>query len=149
VTHLRKTIRDAVTSRVTGLTTTSTRVYKSRNLPLTTAELPALCVYARGDRPDYDVPSAMGPPKIARTIELHVQGYVKDSDASTIEDTLDGIAEEVETAMYTSAFTGVMALQLGDQTIEVEDAGDESLGTIDMVFNVTYRAAEGAPGTAT
>lgn len=149
MTHLRKIIRDAVVARVTNLTTTEMRVYKSRNLPLTATELPALCVFARMDRPDYDAPSAMGLPAIARVIELHIQGYVKDSDATTIEDTLDEIAEEVETAMYLTPFAGLQAVQLGEQTIEAEDSGDETLGMIDMVFNVTYRAAEGAPGTAT
>jgi hypothetical protein len=150
MTHIRKSIRDAAVTTVTGLTTTSTRVYKGRNLPLTTSEFPCLCVYARGESYDYgEAAFSGGKAWPQRIVELHVQGYVKASDTSVIEDTLDLIAEEVETAVFAaSSFGGALGMTLGEQTISVDAQGDETLGTIDMVFNVLYRTAEGAPGTA-
>lgn len=149
MTHLRKSIRDAAATAVTSLTTTSTRVYKSRNLPLTSAEFPSLLVYARSDTPDYTDSSMGARQLVPRTVELHVQGMVKDSDSAVIEDTLDLIAEEVETALFAAfPFANAYGLQLAEQTLSVDASGDETLGTIDMVFNVLYRAAEGAPGTA-
>lgn len=149
MTHLRSGIRDAAVSAVTGLSTTSTRVYKGRNLPLTASEFPSLCVYARADAPNYS-DAAMGVRTIVpRVVELHIQGFVKDTDSSVIEDTLDAITEEVETALF-AAFPLASALNmtLGEQTLSVVDEGDESLGTVDIVFNVMYRSAEGSPGTA-
>ena len=86
---------------------------------------------------------------VPRMIELHVQGFVKDSDTSVIEDTLDLIAEEVETALFAAfPFGSALGMTLGEQTLSVDAQGDESLGVVDMVFNVMYRTAEGSPGTA-
>ena len=149
MTHLRTTIRDAVTTTVTNLTTTGTRVYKSRNLPLSAAEFPCLCVYARADVPEYaDAVFTGGKVWPVRNLEMHVQGYVKDSDTSVIHTTLELIAEQVETAIFTTIPTGAYGVTLGEQTIQIEDSGDETLGTIDMVFTIIYRAAEGAPGVS-
>ena len=150
MTHLRKTIRDSVATLVTGLATTGARVYKSRNLPLTTAEFPCLCVYARSDTPDYDQAAFSGGKAYpVRTVDVHIQGYVKDSDAKTIENTLDLIAEEVETVLFSGdgILGGSIGTNLGSQTISLDDAGDETLGTIDMSFDVLYRIIEGVPGT--
>lgn len=149
MTHLRKTIRDSTATRLTGLTTTGSRVYKSRNLPLTATEFPCLAIYARSDAPDYaDAAFSGGVAYPVRTVELHVVGYVKDTDSSAIEDTLDTIAEQVEVAIFNGALTGAMGLTIGEQTISVDASGDETVGVVDIVFNAMYRAAEGAPGTA-
>lgn len=149
MTHLRKTIRDAAATAVTGLATTSTRVYKSRNLPLVAAEFPCVLVFARSDSPDYEGAAFSGGVAYpVRSLELHVQGYAKDTDSSAIEDTLDTIAEEVETAIFDAAFTGALGVRLGGQSISVDASGDETLGVVDMVFVVLYRTAEGTPGTA-
>jgi hypothetical protein len=150
VTHIRTSIREGAVTLVTGLTTTSTRVYKSRNLPLTTAEFPCLCVFARGEAYDYAQAGFSGGKAYpVRNVDLHIQGYVKDSDSSAIETTLDTIAKEVETALFAGfPFGGAFGMTLGSQEIEVNSDGDESFGSIDMVFNVAYRTVEGLPETA-
>lgn len=148
MTHLRKTIRDSAATRLTGLTTTGARVYKSRNLPLTTAEYPCIAIYARSDVADYaDAGFSGGLAYPVRTVELHVVGYVKDTDSAAIEDTLDAIAEEVETALFASALTGTHGITLGEQSISVDAGGDETVGSVDIVFNAMYRTREGSPGT--
>ena len=43
--HVRTSIRTAIASRLTGLTTTGSRVYPSRIQPLADANLPCLRVY--------------------------------------------------------------------------------------------------------
>jgi len=148
VTHVRKTIRDAAATAVTGLATTSTRVYKSRNLPLQAAEFPSLCVYARADEASYESSAFVGGvPRPTRRVELHVEGYQKDADGAAIEDTLDAIAEEVETAIF-GAFAAApyWACHYGGATTETNAESEETLATIDLVFFISYRAADGAPG---
>ena len=150
MTHIRTGIRDAAATAVTGLTTTGARVYKSRTLPLTAVELPALCVYARAESYDYgEAAFSGGRAYPVRAVELHVQGFVKDTDSSAIETTLDVIAKEVETAIYAAFPLGSsFGMTLGSQNTEVNADGDESLGVIDMVFQVAYRTVEGLPETA-
>jgi len=149
MSHVRQNVRTAAAAAVTNLATTGTRVFMSRTLPLRQGDFPCLAVYARADAPDYS-DSTMGVQQLVpRTIELHVQGFVKELDDEDIEDTLDDIAEEVETALFAAfPFANAYGMTLGEQTLQVDTSGDESLGVIDMVFNVLYRTAEGAPGTA-
>lgn len=151
MTHVRKSIRDAATSAVVGLATTGSRVYASRNLPLTNPEFPCLCVYARSDNPDYESAAFSGGVSFpVRTVALHVQGFVMALDAPSAEDTLDLIAEEVETAIFAAfPFGGALGLTLGSQDLAVDSSGNQSLFSIDMVFNVIYRTAEGHPGDPT
>lgn len=150
MTHIRTSIRDAAASAVTSLTTTGARVYKSRNLPLTAAEFPCLCVFARGETYDYgDAGFSGGKAYPQRLIDLRVQGYVKDSDAATIETTLDVIAKEVEVALFAAfPFGSAQGMTLSEQTLQIDASGDESLGVIDMGFQVMYRTAEGLPETS-
>ncbi len=150
MSHIRQNVRTAAAAAVTGLATTGDRVFMSRALPLRQGDFPCLAVYARSDTPDYESAAFSGGVAYpVRTIELHVQGFVKELDDEDIEDTLDDIAEEVETALFaTQPLATSMGMTLGEQIISVDEQGDETLGVIDMVFNVLYRTPEGDPGTA-
>lgn len=146
--HIRSQIRGAVTTAVTGLTTTGARVYESRVLPLGSTEMPCLCVYAREDSPidDDGAMSGVIPPRhLVRQIELHIEGYAGADDG-----TLDVIAEEVETAVFGSAALRalVVDMRVGPTTLRVDGESSSLLGVVDLVFYMLYRAAEGAPGTA-
>ena len=148
MTHARKQLRDAVASAVTGLTSTGARVFKSRNLPMGATELPALCVYARQDTPDYDA-GAFGA-IVVRVLEVHVQGYAARVDSEDLDARLDAMAAEVEEAIYADPTFGGLAhgTRMGAQVLEVDPDGDQSLGVVDMTFDVIYRTAEGAPSAA-
>lgn len=127
---------------VTGLTTTSTRVYSSRFLPLGAALLPALCVYTRTDTPDYSRGHMQKTPR--RVLDVHVEGYVKGDDQSVMDD----IAAEVEAAIFASSIGATYGpLWLGEQTMTVDGEGENLLSVIDMVFRVDYATVEGAPNT--
>lgn len=143
--HQRETIRSALATAVTSLSTTGARVYVNRVLPLEAADLPALCVYTRVDTPDY--PGGHMGPSVApkRLLEAHVVGYV-DGDDQTV---LDDIASEVETAVFASSALAATCdgIWLGEQTASVDGEGETLISMIDMVFNIAYRVAEGAPGT--
>lgn len=149
MSHIRQNVREAAAAAVTGLATTGTNVFKSRTLPLRQGDFPCLAVYARSDSPDYAQASMGDRTLVPRVIELHVQGFVKQLDDEDLEDTLDDIAEEVEGALFDAfPFGTAIGLTIGQQTLDVDTQGDETLGVIDMVFNVMYRTAEGSPGTA-
>ena len=47
--HVRQQVREAVSTLLTGLTTTESRVYQSRITPLQANELPALLVATNGE----------------------------------------------------------------------------------------------------
>lgn len=158
--HARQQIRDALATAVTGLTTTATRVYKSRSLPLNATDLPALCVYAREDQVDYALGRMANTPQ--RTCEVHVEGYVKvETSASlsggnwqiaseAVDNTLDAIAAEVETAVFANAALLAkcsMGFYLDRQELRLDTAGDENVGVIDMAFQARYATVEGAPET--
>lgn len=128
---------------VTSLATTSTRVYSSRVLPLTTAAFPCLCVYTRSDTPDYAAGHMARTPR--RELEIHVEGYVRGDDQSVLDD----IAAEVETAVFGSAALAAFGpMWLGEQTMGVDGEGEALLSTIDMIFRCQYATVEGSPQTA-
>ena len=141
--HAREQIRGAIVTALTGLTTTGSRVYASRALPLTAADLPALCVYTRTDTPDYAAGVMANRPR--RILQVHIEGYVDGDD----QDVLDDIAAEVETALYGSATLGALVggIELGEQVMRVDGEGSELVSVIDLVFNMSYSTAEGTPGT--
>jgi hypothetical protein len=142
--HYREQIRKAAVTAVTGLTTTAARVKSGPAYNLADNMSPTLVVWARTSTPDYERGQLASSPLWA--VELIVEGYVKTHD--TLLDTLDDIASEVETAIYTDAALIALCngfIELGEQTIEFDTDGDMPLGKIEMIFNVFYHALEGAP----
>ena len=142
--HYREQIRKATIIAVTGLTTTSTRVESGPVYNLTDTMSPTLAVWARRSTPDYEAGQMQCAPQWA--IEIVIDGYVK--AFTDLQDTLDDIASEVETAIY--ANSALLALcnnyiAMGEQTIEFDLEGDKPLGKIEMIFNAFYHAAEGSP----
>jgi len=47
--HVRQQLREAIATAITGLTTTSTRVFQSRVYPIEVGQLPCLVVTSDGD----------------------------------------------------------------------------------------------------
>jgi len=143
VPHVREQVRSAVVAAVTGLTTTSARVYNSRVLPVGATLLPCLCVYTRTDTPDYARGHMARTPR--RVLDVHVEGYVKGDDQTVMDD----IAAEVETALFASATVNAFGpFWLGEQTMSVDGEGENLISVIDMVFRCEYATVEGAPLTA-
>lgn len=141
--HVREQIRGAVVTAVTGLATTSTRVYNSRTLPVGASLLPCLCIYTRTDTPDYSRGQMARTPR--RVLDIHVEGYVKGDDQTVLDD----IAAEVETALFASATVQAFGpFWLGEQTMSVDGEGEHLVSVIDMVFRCDYATVEGAPNTA-
>lgn len=145
--HLRRQIREAIGTAVTGLTTTTTHVYQSRVYDLADANLPALLIYTRQERSE---PSTVHPNRVvSRTVEVEVVGVAKVT--ADLDDTLDLIAKEVETALAGPP-SGVRAvaedLRLVSTSIEMSGEGEKPTGRITLLYEADYFNAENAPDVA-
>lgn len=143
--HLRKRIRHAAATRLTGLATTGSRVYRARVYPLEDANLPGLLIYTNAERSERMTMPAPG--VLERRLELVVEGYAKDT--TDLDDTLDQIAKEVEVAIAGDFGLGGLAKVASLTTTEVEmvNGAEVPVGMIRLTFEVRYMALEEAPDT--
>lgn len=143
--HLRRQIREAAAALVTGLGTTASRVFQMRIYPLQAAELPGLLVFTNDEaavRTSFPAPSLM-----ERRLELVIEGYAKAT--SNLDDTLDGIAKEVEVAIAGDYTFGGKAKSttLRSTQIQMVEA-DQPIGLVRLTFDVMYYALDNAPDVA-
>lgn len=141
MTHLRKQIRDNVTTTLTGLTTTGSNVYQSRVHPNEAAKLPCLNIYTLSESEER---ITMGPnPKYQRELELVVEGYAKAT--SNLDNTLDAIALEVEEALATDLSRGGLAhdTMLEDTEVELVGEGEQPIGMVKLTYNIRYVTTAG------
>lgn len=144
--HHRETVRDAIVSAVTGLTTTGSRVYRSRVYSLAADKLPGLVVYCRSETSEPELVVGI-PRKLVRVAQFVIEGYARAT--ADVDETLDDIAAEVETAIGGSQLSNAARdCTLTGTDIDFADGGDVPLGIIRMTFAVTYRTAENAPTAA-
>lgn len=153
-THVRQQIRDYLVTALTGLTTTGSRVFKSRPLhrQLQTSELPALLIYTDGEDVSADT---MGGPlgQIERTLRVRIEAVVRGTSA--FDDNIDLIIKEVEIALNASntVFTlnnlsrrGIVLQAVEDP--EFDGEGDKVVGRVAMTWVAIYRTVANAPATA-
>jgi hypothetical protein len=145
--HLRKQIRDAVTTALTGLTTTGAHVYASRVYPLQDTELPALRLFAESETSERVTLPAPG--LMARALRLRIEAVAKAT--ADLDDTLDLICKEVETAlaMPCAALAGLaQSITLAGTEIMLAGTAEQPVGQAAMLYDVSYVAAENAPDVA-
>ncbi len=141
--HVRKQIRDELVSNVlNGLTTTAANVSSGRVYTLQGSDLPALLVSDENEVIDLDAGSLDAP---MRELEVTVTGIVELN--SGLEDTLDLIAAEVETAMRVDITQGGLAIgtDLQATTKELSGEGEKKTGKIIMLYRIQYRTPFGDP----
>lgn len=132
--HARQQIREAIATRVTGLTTCGTRVFQSRMVPQET--LPCLLVATNDEEIN---PGTIGS-VYERFLTVSIRGLAKVT--STLDDTLDTIAAEVETAMAAEYWAELTAIN-----VDFDETLDKPAGRIELLYRVTYRTAASVPGT--
>jgi hypothetical protein len=145
--HLRRQIREAVASAVTGLATTGAHVYQSTVYPLEDANLPALLVLAETET---TLQLTMhGPGTLQRSLAVDVIAIAKAT--ADLDDTLDQIAKEVEIALAppVTALTG-LAKSIGPPQTEITLVGsaDKPVGRMRLRYEVEYFTADNAPDVA-
>lgn len=146
--HIRRQVRDAVVTRVTGLATTGTRVFKHRVDPLEASDCPALLV--RNGAENIGRASIAAPNPVQRRLQtVYISPHVRASSA--VDDALDQVAKEVEVAMLAS----IDAITLGGLAIDctliaideprISGEGDRLVAAMDMQFQILINAREGIP----
>ena len=136
MSHARQQIREACAALVTGLTTTGSRVFQSRMRPQASASLPCLLVTTNDEE---ITPGTIGT-IYERSLLLSIRGFAMGS--ATLDDTLDQIAVEVETAMAAYYRATLTAIE-----IDFDDEIEKPVGSVDLRYRVMYHTAAGTPGT--
>lgn len=146
--HLRRQIREAIATAVTGLATTATRVFQSRVYPLERAgDLPGLLVFSLTESSEG---SSLGAPRLMTRV-LRVQVVAVAEATADLDDTLDQICKEVEIAlaMPCAALAGIAkSITLSATDIELQGTSVRPVGQAAMTYEVVYIAAEDAPDVA-
>lgn len=144
--HRAEQIVDAVIGKVTGLTTTGARVYRSRTADLADANLPALVVSLGPDTPRSDGGSSSWS-YIDGDLEIQIAGVVKETSDSAAEEKLNLIRKEVTIALmadYRQGLSFVMNTTEGQAAPELERS-DKVRGTMRMAFTFHYRRSRTDP----
>lgn len=140
--HLHKQIRAAIVTALTGLTTTSTRVYANRLQPLPDALSPTLLITL--DEETATPVTFHTNPIYERELRLTVAALVKATSA--LDDTLDLISKEVETALAGGITLSGRRLDFTYTGMSFDDEqSDKPVGIKRMSFTVPFTAAANAP----
>ena len=146
--HLRRQIRDAMVTALTGLATTGANVFGSRVYPLQDANLPALRVSTPAE--EINILSMGYDRLMERTLTVTVDACVK--AVSGYENSVDQIVKEVEVVLGAGAnlTLGALCKHVTLRSINTELAGDaeKPIAVATMNFEVLYVAALSAPDVA-
>lgn len=141
--HVRQQLRESVATAVTGLSTTGSRVYQSRVYPLTDSNLPCLLVTSDGDKSE--AITVHSPYQQERATTIRIEGVAK--AVSNIDDTLDTISKEVETAIANSSTAIVKGLFYQGAQIDYDGSGEQPIGKVTMIFTKDLYTLSNAPDT--
>ncbi len=144
--HVRKQIRDAIKTALTGLATTGANCYQSRVFPFESTKLPALLIYTKSETTDFDTISL--PRDVMRVLEINVEAYVQGT--ANYDNTLDQIAVEVEEAIAADVTLGGLTKDLQTVAFEADFSGDgeQTVAIGRFTISATYRTLENDVETA-
>lgn len=138
MTHRRKEIRDAVVTLLGNASVVASgRVYSNRNLAVESDLLPVLNVYTADEGEQVlDVTGA----SLIRTMPLIVEIRAKAANNATIDDTLDALADSVETAMESDPTLGGLAtdITLESTSLAASAEGDYSVGRARLTYRTRF-----------
>lgn len=140
--HLHKQIRDALVTALTGLATTGSRVYANRLMPMADANVPGLRIAL--DSEESNVLTMHQPHTQDRTLNLVVECCAK--AATGLDDTLDQISKEVETALSAGITISGINLQVLYAGMTFSDELiDKPVGIKALRFAIPFAAMNNAP----
>ena len=144
--HVRKQIRDAIVTALTGLGETGTNVFRSRIYPLEKTKLPALCIFTRTETTEFDTMTINR--STMRNLEVAVEAYVNMTLA--YDNKLDAIAVQVEEALAADVTLGGLAKDTQVTAFEADLSGDgeKPVAVGRFTVAVQYRTAENDVETA-
>ena len=146
--HLRRQIREAAATLLTGLATTGSNVFQNRVYPLQDGDLPALRIFTQAESVEANTIGADPARLQERTLSLVVEGCVKDPDG--FDDTADAICKEVEVAIAGNNTLGGLCkwVQLTSTEIEMDGETAQPIAIVRLTFQVFYITALNAPDVA-
>ena len=144
--HLRRQIRERIAADVTGLVTTGSNVFQARVYPLEDSALPCLLVYSTSE--ESEILNQGTPRLLSRTLNITIQGVAAESP--DIDDKLDLIAKEIETALSADRDINSLAQDsfLTSTEIEINADGAKTVGTLRLNYQIDYRVYDNAPDVA-
>lgn len=130
--HLRNQIRDAVVAALSGNTDAGTNVTPSRVYPF--ASLPGICVYTPIEESEPDTTT-----HLLREVDIVIEAYAD----TTLDDTIDDLAADIETAMSTDSTFGGLCLfsWLSGTETDLTNEAEKAKGVITLTFKAQYRTA--------
>ncbi len=143
--HERQAIRDAIVAALVSQTSAGTRVSKSRREPVRSVELPAISVYVESEKTN-EKTFLTAPVELERILTVSIDAWVSadGKEADRLEDTLDAIALQVETAMDvdtnlsgTAYWSALAATELG--TLAAAE-GRRPMGCAHLEYTVVYHS---------
>lgn len=141
--HVRRQIREAVATALTGLSTTGARVSQARMAPRRASDLPCLLVETADERIEQTAQS-----RLTRELTVIVRCFAKANTA--LDDTLDQIAGEVETALAAAGTLGGLVpggVTPVQASIDFDDTLEQPAGVLVMEYRAVYFGALGSPNT--
>ena len=138
--HVRKSIRDNITTTLTGLTTTGSNVFQTRLFPIEESKVPALCIYTKSEESEYATLTT--PRTQTRALEVMVEAYVKGT--ANLDNTIDTISVEVEEALATDVTRGGYAKDTRITSVDIDYSGEaeQSVGVARFTVAVDYATVE-------
>lgn len=151
MTSIRAAVRESVKKILINATEAGERVYKMRMAPLKARLMPALSIYTLDETIDEESIKT-APRYYQRRLLLQIEGVVAgrgDSERSSagdealedlVDDRLDSLAAEVETALVTDETLGGLVgdLWLSRTELVLMEQGEDTFGVARMTFTVLY-----------
>lgn len=125
------------------------RVFVNRRLPIASSEGFSISVDWSEDTADYSAGMLSSIPQRNLTLAVNIISRAE-GIANPPQAKLDEFAVSVEEKIYSDqTFTGkALGVEISSYTQEIDNDGENTVGSIKMEFNIFYYAAEGAPETA-
>jgi hypothetical protein len=145
--HIRKQVREAAKTALTGLATTGSNVFSGRISQLRDSEMPGLLVYLNFEDGQADASGTM-----RRDGQLRIEGVARGGDE--LIDLLDQIAAEVEVAIFGNAALAALLMAPPPDPPNTRIAIDEPAegaakrtGSVVVAFPIRYRTLMSDPTT--
>lgn len=140
--HLHKQIRDALKTKLTGLTTSGSHVYANRLQVMADTNLPGLRIF--GDDENCDTLTMHTPALQERTIDVLVECCSK--KVTGLDDELDLMSKEVEIALSSGITVGTRNVPCIYRGMKFDDElADKPIGIKRLRFSIDYTAMNNAP----
>jgi len=139
--HERQLLREEIVAQLKGplndRTAAGSRVTKSRQEPLTTDQLPAISVYS-ADETIHESSASTAPRELKRMTRVVIVGWVVASSA--VDDALDALALQIETAMDIDHTLDRNASDsiLEQTSFEQVLGGERPIGSVALVYSCSF-----------